>query len=167
MITTKMMMFEKNVLDDHLTTFAVIQHVGICVRNLQTPADSINCGIEQKFPGSISPSTSWGENTATRRLLWKLGISHFDRIIFQGQQSPKGAGVGYFLPSQHGKMKLRLQVVRIMELCNWCVGYVLAQSRDLLSHLEFYNFLVPGDDHGRRRHTAPNPPSLRLSKLPK
>ena len=33
-ITTKMMMFEKNVLDDHLTTFAVIQHVGICVRNL-------------------------------------------------------------------------------------------------------------------------------------
>ena len=34
MITTKMMMFEKNVLDDHLTTFAVIQHVGICVRNL-------------------------------------------------------------------------------------------------------------------------------------
>ena len=34
MITTKTMMFEKNVLDDHLTTFAVIEHVGICVRNL-------------------------------------------------------------------------------------------------------------------------------------
>ena len=35
MITTKMMMyFEQNILDDCLTTFAVIQHVGICVRNL-------------------------------------------------------------------------------------------------------------------------------------
>ena len=34
MITTKMMMFDQNVLDDRLTTFAVIQHVGICVRNL-------------------------------------------------------------------------------------------------------------------------------------